>query len=149
MKMPEKEREKREREIFKVYARREYSMPIKVHEKEIPYFTSYMLDRFRGISGVYQRFEGISTEDVIMSDGTRVFRIKFTYTFVEAENEYSTKNELVVKKKPNEEYYIITLSSEPSVPGLPERIIETTVSIVKDMLMEWTRRRDEVMTGGG
>jgi len=149
MKMPEEEREKREREIFKVYARREYSMPIKVHEKEIPYFTSYMLDRFRGISGVYQRFEGISTEDVIMSDGTRVFRIKFTYTFVEAENEYSTKNELVVKKKPNEEYYIITLSSEPSVPGLPERIIETTVSIVKDMLMEWTRRRDEVMTGGG
>ncbi|KYH39588.1 MAG: hypothetical protein AYL33_007880, partial [Candidatus Bathyarchaeota archaeon B63] len=148
IRMPEEEREKREREIFKVYTRRDYSMPIKIHEKEVPFFSSYMLDRFRGITGVYQRFENINTEDVVMADGTRVIKISFTYTFTEAGSECSTINELVATRRPGDEYYIITLSSEPSVPGLPERVVETTVSMIKDMLLEWAKRRDEVMSGG-
>jgi ABC-type lipoprotein release transport system permease subunit len=148
VKLPEKERVKREKELFKVYLGREYSMPIKVHEREEAFFFSFFTDRLEEFAKhYYERVEDIATDERMMVDGTLVKKIGFTYTFIEEGTEYSTVNELVARKRPKTDFYSLYLTSKPKVPGIPERAVEITISTIRDILLDWDKRKNQIMYG--
>jgi len=148
VKLIEKERVEREKELFKVYLGREYSMPIRVHEREEPFFFSFFTDRLEEFAKhYYERVEDITTDERMMVDGTLVKKIGFTYAFVEEGAEYSTVNELVARKKPKTDYYSLSLTSKPKVPGIPERAVEITISTIRDILLDWNKRKKQIMYG--
>lgn len=148
VKLLEKERVEREKELFKVYLGREYSMPIRVHEREEPFFFSFFTDRLEEFAKhYYERVEDITTDERMMVDGTLVKKVGFTYAFVEEGAEYSTVNELVARKKPKTDYYSLSLTSKPKTPGIPERAVEITISTIRDILLDWNKRKKQIMYG--
>jgi len=146
VKLTEPEQREREKELFKVYTGRVYSMPIRVHEKEAPFFFSYLLDRLRELSGLhYERVEDLTTDEQVMTDGTRIIKNSFTYSFIEGRNQYSTINELTATKKPKTDYYFLSFTSKPKAPGIPEHAVEVTVTVMKDILLDWNTRKSQIM----
>lgn len=146
IKISQEERLKREKEIFKVYLGREFGLPVRIHEREEPFFSSYLTDRLRELmTGLYDRVEEFSLDEQVLADGTRVKRFLFNYIIIEGRNQYSTVNEIIARKKPQTDYYSLSLLSKPKTPGLPEHITETTLTLVKDMVLDWDREKGRIM----
>ena len=58
-----------------------------------------------------------------------------------------TKNRLILTKSPKEDYYRVSLASEPGVPGMPESAIERTIDFVHEAVLYWARNKDRFITG--
>lgn len=146
MKVTQEERLKRDKEIFKVYLGREFGLPIRVHEREEPFFSSYLTDRLRELmTGLYDRVEEFSLDEQVLADGTRVKRFLFNYIIIEGRNQYTTVNEIIARKKPQTDFYTLSLLSKPKSPGLPEHITETTLTLVKDLVLDWDREKGRII----
>ncbi|MEM3046529.1 MAG: FtsX-like permease family protein [Candidatus Bathyarchaeia archaeon] len=146
VKMEESERREREKDLFRVYGARVFGMPIRVHVKEEPFFSSLILDALSELSGLHhERIEDISVDEEVAPDGTRTKRISFTYTFVSGQASYSTVNVLIAKKRPESDYYSLSLSSEPKVKGTPEFAVDQTVTLVKHLVMRWPEERTRML----
>ena len=143
IKIPEAEKVKREEKIFKVYHERSISMPVRVHRREKPFFTAFITDRLKEVSGLFERIENLKLEEEILVDGTEVVRVSFTHRY----KEYATINELRATRPRDSDRFYITLLSKPEVEGMPERAIELTVSVVRDALKDWERYKRSLMTG--
>ena len=148
IKLSERERKEREKRIFRTYHARDYTMPVKVNVKEEEFFFSYIMDRLKEMTGHYlERIENLRTEETITPDGSRVRKIHFHYTYTEDGDQYTTINVLTATKRPKDDYYVLTLNSKPEAAGIPETVVDTTVSIIKDMLKDWTERRKSLFGG--
>ncbi len=144
--MEEEERREREKDIFRVYGARVFGMPIRVHVKEEPFFSAFIMDALADFTGPhYERVENLAADEEVAPDGTRTKRFSFAYVFIAGEATYSTVNILTARKKPESDYYSLSLSSEPKVRGTPEYAIDETVSLVKDLVMRWNREKKELI----
>ncbi len=143
IKIPEVERAKREEKIFKVYHERSIAMPIRVQMVEKPFFTAFIMDRLKDISGMIERVENVSLEEEILADNTEVFRIRFTHIH----REYATVNELRAMRPPSSEAFNIVLLSKPKEPGMPEKTIDITVNLMKEILRDWDRYKKTILSG--
>ncbi|MEM2792967.1 MAG: FtsX-like permease family protein [Candidatus Bathyarchaeia archaeon] len=143
IKVPEVERAKREEKIFKVYHERSIAMPIRVQIVEKPFFTAFITDRLKDVSGMIERVENVSLEEEILADNTEVFRIRFTHTY----REYATVNELRATKPPGSESFNIVLLSKPKEPGMPEKTIDVTVNLIREILKDWDRHKRSILSG--
>jgi len=149
IKRPEKEAKVREETIFKVYQARELSMPIKVKANEILFFTSFCLDRLGYLkSGIIEKVEKLEeTPEIENVKGELSRTIKFEYVYTVSGQKRRTKNTILLTKSPKEDYYRVRLISEPAVPGLPESVIERTVDLVHDIVLDWIRERESIVSG--
>ena len=147
VRMLKEEMEKRREEVFKVYEAREVSMPVRVLTNEKEFFVSYFLDRLSDLrSGYMERTEEIEEAPEIESvRGELIKNIKFAYHFGVPEKRIGTKNVLILIKSPDEEYYRVRLKSEPIAPGIPESVIDRTISFVHEILMAWVRDKKRIM----
>jgi len=147
VKVLKEEMEKRKEEIFKVYEAREVSMPVRILTNEKEFFVSYFLDRLSDLrSGYMERTEEIEEAPEIESvRGELIKNIKFAYYFGAPEKRIGTKNVLILIKSPGEEYYRIRLKSEPITPGIPESVIDRTISFVHEILMAWVRDKKRII----
>ncbi|MBS7611255.1 FtsX-like permease family protein [Candidatus Bathyarchaeota archaeon] len=143
IKIPEVERAKREEKIFKVYHERSIAMPIRVQITEKPFFTAFVMDRLKDISGMIERVENVSLEEEILADNTEVFRIRFTHTY----REYATVNELRATKPPSSDAFNIVLLSKPKEPGMSEKTIDVTVNLMREILRDWDRYKKAILSG--
>ncbi|GEM_PF-593878 len=143
IKIPEVERAKREEKIFKVYHERSIAMPIRVQIAEKPFFTAFVTDRLKDVSGMIERVENISLEEEILADNTEVFRIRFTHTY----REYATVNELRATRPPSSDSFNIVLLSKPKEPGMSEKTIDVTVNLMREILKDWDRYKKAILSG--
>jgi len=146
-KLTEKEQEKRQEEIFKVYQARRLTMPVRVQENEAIFFFSYLLGRIKETeTGTYERTEEIVEEpEMETPKGELIKRISFHYVFSVSGQKRGTKNQLICTKGPREDYYRVELESSPAEPGTPEEWVERTVKILRDIIMDWLRDKKRIM----
>lgn len=143
IKIPEVERAKREEKIFKVYHERSIAMPLKIQAVEKPFFAAFIMDRLKDVSGMIERVENVNLEEEILADNTEVFRIRFTHVY----RDYATVNELRATKPPDSESFNIVLLSKPKEPGMPEKTIDVTVNLMKEILKDWDRHKRTILSG--
>ncbi len=55
------------------------------------------------------------------------------------------KNRLTLVKSPYEDYYRVRLSSEPAVPGIPEKYIDRASRFVHDITIDWAKNKERIM----
>jgi hypothetical protein len=148
IKRSQEEIKAREEEIFRVFQARELSMPIKVALNEVLFFTSFCLDRLRDLKlGIIERAENIEeTPEIENVKGELVRKINFEYVLSVSGQERRTKNSLVLTKSPDEDYYRVSLVSEPAVLGLPESTIERTVDLVHKIIMDWAKDKESIIS---
>jgi ABC-type lipoprotein release transport system permease subunit len=147
VKRTEKQTKVRREEIFKVYQGRQLSMPVKVLTAEKEFFISFFLDRLNELKdGFVERIENVvqvpETEDI---KGELVLAINFDYAFGATGRERGTKNNLVMTKSPNEDYYRVRLVSEPAVLGLPETVIERTIDLIHETCLLWAKDKGKYL----
>ncbi len=143
----EEQRKERKEKIFKVYQARSVSMPVKILASEKDFFMGFLIDHLNQLrTGYKERIENV--EDIpekVDSKGTITKKIKFNYYFGPMERKNGTKNSLVLTKTPGEDYYRVTLVTEPTAPGIPENMIDRTVDYVHWILMLWVKEKKRIM----
>jgi hypothetical protein len=122
-------------------------MPVKVLTAEKEFFISFFLDRLNELKdGFVERIENVvqvpETEDI---KGELVLAINFDYAFGATGRERGTKNNLVMTKSPNEDYYRVRLVSEPAVLGLPETVIERTIDLIHETCLLWAKDKGKYL----
>lgn len=147
LKLPEKERVKREEEVWRAFQAQKVTMPIRVHEKEILFFFSFFSTRMQELErGFFERVEDYREVGEETPEGKLIRRFNFTYIYVDASGrELATVNELSATKKPREDYYSLALSSRPKTAGLPGVFLDRTIRFVRDTLFEWDRGKAQIM----
>jgi len=146
IKLPEKERRMRERELFKAYYAKKVTMPLKVHESEAPFFFGYVVSQVRDLkTRVTEKAEEVQETEKITPSGGKVKEIRFNYVYVEAGKRMETKNQLICIKSPEEDAYRIKLVCGPAEPGTPEEFIDKTIDVVRGILMNWLKERETIM----
>jgi ABC-type antimicrobial peptide transport system permease subunit len=148
VKRTEEETKERKEEIFKVYQERQLSMPVRVQSNEVEFFISFMLDRLNELkTGYLERVKNVEvvpeTENV---RGEFVRAINFDYAYGTLGRERGTENQLIMTKSPDEDYYRVRLVTEPSVPGLPESVIERTINFIHDAILFWAKEKDRIIS---
>jgi hypothetical protein len=149
VKRTEKETKEREEEIFKAYQSRQLGMPVKVPPNEIAFFIGFILNRLNELkSGFLERVENIEDVPEIENvKGELIKIIKFEYSFGTTDRSKKTINNLILSKSPYEDYYRAKLESKPSVPGLPDSVIERTINFVHDLCLNWAKNKNRFISG--
>ena len=142
IKLSEKERIKREEEIWKVYDTQEILLPVRIQERDALIFFSYFSSRLHDLrTGFIERIKDYSETDEETPEGALRKHIKFTYVYGDLE----TINELTARKRPTDGYYTLSLLCKPKVPGIPRTFIERTIHFVRGILAEWEEERPRII----
>jgi hypothetical protein len=143
----EEQRKERKEKIFRVFQARSVSMPVKILVNEKEFFTGFLIDHLNQLrTGYKERIENV--EDVpeeADSKGMLTKTVRFNYYVGPVGTKNGTKNSLVLTKTPAEEYYRVTLVTEPTSPGIPESTIDRTVEYVHWILMLWVKEKKRIM----
>ncbi len=147
LKLTEVERKEREKEVFRVYQARKLSMPVKVLENEAPFFFGYVISRLKELeAGTYERTDNVVEEpEMETPKGEIIKNIRFIHIFVEAGKRYSTRNRVICTKGPEDKAFRVELESEPTEPGIPEKLVERTVKMMRDISIDWLKNKKRIM----
>ena len=147
VKLPEKEKIKREEEVWKVFQSQRISMPVKISEREALFFSSYLFARMQELEeGLLERVENYQETEEETPEGDQIKRFTFTYIFVEEDKpELVTINELEATKKSGEDYYHLSLISEPKTSGLPGTFLDRTIRFIRGILDDWEKEKANIM----
>jgi len=142
-KISDKERERRKREVFKVFQAAELSMPVRLLEPEVAFFTSLVLDRLRDLqTGMHENARNIEELPPLETpEGDKVVKLVFEFHQVVPGVIRGTKNELTCIKKQGEDYYRVLLKSGPVAENVPEEWVDRTVMMVRDLCLDWARNK--------
>ena len=146
-KVSQKERERRKREVFKVFQAAELSMPVRLLQPEVPFFLSLVLDRLRDLqTGLHETVRNIEELPPIETpDGDRLNRLKFEFYKVEPGAVRGTRNELTCIMKHGEDYYRVLLKVGPAGDNVPEEWNDRTVMMVRDICLDWIRNKQKMI----
>jgi len=141
----EKEKVRREEDIWKVYQAQKIAMPVRIHE-EMLFFSSYFSTRMEGMKrGLFEKVKDYSEAEEETPEGDQIRHFLFTYTFLESGVELVTVNELLARKRSKDDYYSLSLESKPKTPGLPGTFVDRTIRLVRDILGDWEEERPKIM----
>jgi len=139
-----KEREKREEELFKIYQEMRESLPLRVTELELPFFTGFVRGRLTEISAAYgERVEEFKEEEVV-EDGKSVKKLRFTYVWVEDGERYFVDSVMRAVELPNS-MYSLEMLVKPRKPGIPAKVVFRPVEMVREMIKEWDEEKKRIM----
>jgi len=143
----EREKTKREEDIWKIYQAQKIAMPIRIHEGEILFFSSYFSTRMQEMKGgMFERVKDYSEIEEETPEGDQIRRFTFTYAFLEeARGELTTVNELEARKRRENDYYSLSLESKPKTPGLPGTFLDRTIRLIRGILGEWEEEKLKIM----
>ena len=147
LKLSEEEAKVRREGIFRVYQARELSMPIKVNIYEKDFFILFFLDSLDELrTGYIERIENVEEmPDLENVKGELVKEVKFEYCLGTGLEKKTLRNRLTLVKSPYEDYYRVRLSSEPAVPGIPEKYIDRASRFVHDITLYWAKNKGRIM----
>ena len=147
LKISEKEKETRKEDFFKSFQARETSMAAKVKMNEMPFFINFILNRLEDLMiGTFERTEDIEDLPEIESVNGEIMKsIRFRYLLTISGEKRGTKNELIGVKSPDEDYYRIKLICEPIRPGIPMVVINETINLVHDLVIEWVKNKKRIL----
>jgi len=124
--MLERERKAREREIFKTYTREEVSIPVTIHERYTEFFFSYLTTRLKELEqGYTEKIENLTETEEETPAGEIVRRYKYSYVY----GKNSSENEITVTKRPENDFWQITVSCKPNL-GVPEEFVHHVIAFV-------------------
>jgi len=142
----EKERLKREEEIWKVYQSQRITMPVRINAREITFFASYLAGRLHSLEkGLFERIEGYEESESETPEGHQIRTFKFTYVVLEGGRRLGTINELTAFKRAKNDYYVLSLEVNPERPGIPGSFIDRTVRFLRDILADWEEERPRIV----
>ncbi len=142
----EREKIRREEDIWKVYQAQKVTMPVRIHEGEILFFSSYFSSRLQGMkTGLFEMVKDYSEDEEETPEGDQIRHFLFTYAFLEAGGELVTVNELLARKRSKDDYYSLSLESKPKTPGLPMAFLDRTIRLVRDILGDWEEEKPKLM----
>ncbi len=142
----EREKTRREEDVWKVYQAQKVTMPIRIHEGEMLFFSSYFSSRLQGMkTGLFERVKDYSEAEEETPEGDQIRRFLFTYAFLEAATELVTVNELLARKRSKDDYYSLSLESKPKTPGLPMTFLDRTIRLVRSILGDWEEEKPKLM----
>jgi len=146
---PKKQMDERKKEIFKIYQAKELSMPVKVTQVEKEFFISFFLDQLKmWTTGTTIRIENIEEMPEIEGvKGELKKVINFDYTMGTETGRKTIRNNLIMIKSPNEEYYRVRLKYEPLLPGIPEIFVKRVIKFTSDICMEWVKSKHKIIGG--
>jgi ABC-type lipoprotein release transport system permease subunit len=149
VKVAQEEKEKRKEEMFKVFQAREVSMPVRLHPVEVDFFTSYIISRLSEMrSGLVERVEDLEemAPEQLKGGGTQK-GVAFKYLNVSRGRALGTNNKILCIQDPGKDYFRVSLLYEPTMPGVPESLVDRTVEIVKDICYSWVKEKDKIVVG--
>lgn len=146
-KISQVERERRKKEVFKVFQAVEITMPTKLLEPEVAFFTSFVIDRLREFqTGLHEMTKNIEESPPIETpEGDRIHRVKFEFYQVVPGVMRGTRNEITCIKKQGEDLYRVLLKSGPVAEGVPEEFADRTVMMVRDIVMDWVKNKERLI----
>ena len=146
VKLSGKEKAKREEEIWRIYQSQRITMPVKIKDQEMVFFSSFFSTRMREMArGIYEKVRDYSESEVKTPEGDLVKRFNFKYVILGEPGEIVIVNELTATKKSGSEYYFLTLESKPEKPGIPGTYLDRTIRVLRDLLAEWEREREKIL----
>jgi len=137
----------RREEVFKVYQAKELSMPVKIKINDVEFFVGFILNRLNELKMSYiERVDNVEeTPEIENTKGELIKSIKFDYRFEVSGRERKTRNDLVLIKSPNEDYYRVKLISEPAIPGMPEDAIDRTIDFTHNLVLDWNKNKERII----
>ncbi|MGQ9515378.1 MAG: FtsX-like permease family protein [Thermoproteota archaeon] len=146
-KISQVERERRKKEVFKVFQAVDITMPAKLLEPEVAFFTSFVLDRLREFqTGIHEMTKNIEeSPSVETPEGDRIHSIKFEFYQVVPGVMMGTRNEIICIKKKGEDLYRVILKSGPVTEGIPEEFADRTIMMVRDIIMDWVKNKEKLI----
>lgn len=149
IKTGQKEKENREKAIFRVFQGREISMPIRLLQVEVDFFTSYVISRLSEMKfGFADRVEDL--EDIKpqqLKDGGMQKGVYFKYLNMIKGTPLGTKNKVLCIQDPGKDFFRVSLIYEPIIPGIPEAVVKRVVEIMKDICYSWVKEKDKIVVG--
>ena len=144
----EKEKLKREEEIWKVYQSQRMTMPIRIQAREITFFASYLSGRMHSLEkGLFERIEGYEESERETPEGHQIRTFNFTYVILESGQRFGTVNTLTAVKRAQDDFYVLSLEVNPEKPGIPGSFIDRTVRFIRDILGDWEEERPRIIRG--
>jgi hypothetical protein len=123
-------------------------LPVSVDAGEIEVFMGYIYSRVSELAyGYRMRVDGLQTESKEEKDGTIIKRVKFNFHYVTEGGAMTTLNEIIATMKPDVKNYKLQLSCTPVTEKVQDKIVYWSVSEVREWVMEWTKRKQKLMTG--
>jgi len=142
----EKERLKREEEIWKVYQSQRVTMPVRIQAREMTFFASYFSDQmYSHEKGLFERIEGYEESETETPEGHQVRTFKFTHVILEGGERFATVNEITAVKRAKDDYYVLSLEIHPEKPGIPGTFIDRTIRFIRDILSGWEEERSRIV----
>jgi ABC-type lipoprotein release transport system permease subunit len=122
-------------------------LPVSINAEEIEFFMGYIHSRVSELAyGYRMRVDGLETKSE-EQDGTIIKRVKFNFHYVTEGEAMTTLNEIIATMKPDVKNYKLQLSCTPVSERVQDKIVYWSVSEVREWAMEWTKRREKLMTG--
>ncbi|MBO3803429.1 MAG: hypothetical protein JTT11_06090, partial [Candidatus Brockarchaeota archaeon] len=146
-KVSQVEREKRKRELFRVFQAAEITMPVKLSEPEVAFFTSFVIDRLREFqTGLHEMTRNIEESPPVETpEGDVINRVRFELYQAVPGVVRGTRNEITCIKKRGEDLYRVVLKSGPVAEGVPEEFADRTVAMVRDIVIDWVRNKERLI----
>jgi ABC-type lipoprotein release transport system permease subunit len=147
-KVSQKEKERRKKEVFKVYQAAELSMPVRLLEPELLFFLSFVLDRLRDLqTGIHETARNIEEiAPMETPEGDKVNGLRFEFYKVETgAAAMGTKNVLTCVKKHDEDFYRVLLKSGPATDSISEEWADRTVMMVRDVCLDWVKNKQRLI----
>ncbi|MEM2921143.1 MAG: FtsX-like permease family protein [Candidatus Bathyarchaeia archaeon] len=149
VKVAQEEKEKRKEEMFKVFQAREVSLPVRLHPVEVDFFTSYVISRLSEMkSGIVEKVEDL--EEMMpekLKEGGTQKGVSFKYLSISRGKPMGTSNKILCIQDFGKDYFRVSLLYEPTMPGVPESLVERTIEIVKDVCYSWVKEKDKIVVG--
>ncbi|MEM1557685.1 MAG: hypothetical protein QXG12_03740, partial [Thermoproteota archaeon] len=149
IKTSREEKKRREEEIFRIFQGKEVSMPIRLLPVEVDFFTSYAIAYLSRIGlGLADRVEDVSEmKPKRLDDGSLHKGVCFKYLNMIKGQWIGTENKILCIQDPGKDFFRVSLTYEPTVPGIPESVVRRVVEIVKDICYSWIKEKDNIVIG--
>lgn len=146
IKLSEKERARREEEIWRVYQTQRITLPVRIEEREMTFFSSFLSTRMREMErGIYEKVKDYSESEVKTPEGNLIRHFNFNYVFFKEPEELVMVNKLTAVKKSGSKYYFLTLESKPKKPGVPGTYLDRIVKVIRDLLDKWEKEKERIL----
>jgi len=148
IKTSREEKKAREEKIFRIFQGREISMPVRLQPVVVDFVISYAITYLSQMRfGCADRIEDLrEMKPQTFEDGKVQKGVCFKYLNMIKGQLMGTENKIICIQDSGGDFRV-SLVYEPTIPGIPEAIVNRVKGIVKDMCYSWIKEKDKIVVG--
>ena len=141
------EDQRRYEEIYKAFGERRFTIPINVKVDEVAFYRNFIYDQLMELTGgSAERIENLEEgEEATFPDGSETISIPFRYIFTYKGQQFSLSNKIVMKKKRDESFFRLSISSTVEQEGMPEFIRERVAKLIYNISLRWMKEKKKIL----